>query len=278
MHELALPVVYAAFLWWFTTGIVLLLDRQPRHTFARSLMGATVLGAAALYGLAVASREASVAGAYVAFTSAILVWGWLELTFLTGWITGPRKVGCPSHCQGWSHFVHAFLAIRHHELAGAAALAVVTWITWDTPNPVGLWTFLVLWIMRLSAKLNLHFGVRNLGIEFLPPHLAYLASYFRRRALNPLLPCVVILASAAVATIAQPALGAQADAYEIAARGLLSALLALAVLEHLFMVLPLPVARLWRWSLSTSPTAGTPMDPMQDEPTTTRPAILRGRL
>ncbi len=29
--------------------------------------------------------------------------------------------------------------------------------------------------MRMSAKLNVFLGVRNLSVELLPPHLAYLA-------------------------------------------------------------------------------------------------------
>ena len=46
--------------------------------------------------------------------------------------------------------------------------------------------------MRLSAKFNLFLGVRNRGEEFLPPHLLYLASYFRRRKINALLPLSVL--------------------------------------------------------------------------------------
>ena len=45
-------------------------------------------------------------------------------------------------------------------------------------NRYGLWTFLVLWIMRQSAKLNLFFGVPNLGEQYLPAHLQEALSYF----------------------------------------------------------------------------------------------------
>jgi putative photosynthetic complex assembly protein 2 len=44
------------------------------------------------------------------------------------------------------------------------------------PNQVGTGTFAVLWVMRISAKLNLFLGVRNLSEELLPPHLAYLGA------------------------------------------------------------------------------------------------------
>jgi len=45
------------------------------------------------------------------------------------------------------------------------------------------------------------------------------------------------------------ALGAAVSPAEIAGIALVSALTALALLEHWLMVLPLPDARLWRWML-----------------------------
>ena len=49
--------------------------------------------------------------------------------------------------------------------------------------------------MRESAKLNLFLGVRNLSEEFLPAHLAYLQSYFRRRSMNMLFPFSVTVST-----------------------------------------------------------------------------------
>ena len=68
--------------------------------------------------------------------------------------------------------------------AGIAILAAV----WSGDNKVALWVFAVLWVMRLLAKLNLHFGVPNLGDELLPPRLRYLGTYFSRGPATPLLP------------------------------------------------------------------------------------------
>ncbi len=87
-------------------------------------------------------------------------------------------------------------AILWHELAILAVGVALIAVTWGEPNQVGTLTFVVLWVMRTSAKLNLFLGVRNLSEEFLPPHLAYLQSFFRRRAMNPLLPVSVLGASA----------------------------------------------------------------------------------
>ena len=38
-----LPVLYALFVWWFSTGLILYLDGLPRRTFRWSMLGATVL-------------------------------------------------------------------------------------------------------------------------------------------------------------------------------------------------------------------------------------------
>ena len=120
----------------------------------------------------------------------MLTWGWQEVFFLTGAITGPRRHACAADCSGWRHFRHGVQAILHHELSLLVAGAVLVAIGWNAPNPVGMWTYLVLWGMRQSAKLNLFLGVRNLGVEFLPQHLRYLQSFFRRRAHERAVPAV----------------------------------------------------------------------------------------
>ena len=51
-----------------------------------------------------------------------------------------------------------------------------------------VWTFMPLWLMRTSAKLNVFLGGINLGEEFLPPHLRYLLSFMARRPMNVLMP------------------------------------------------------------------------------------------
>jgi putative photosynthetic complex assembly protein 2 len=38
----------------------------------------------------------SVAGVYIAFLSALALWGWIELAFLTGVITGPVRQPLPT--------------------------------------------------------------------------------------------------------------------------------------------------------------------------------------
>ena len=247
MSEFAVPAVYAVLVWWFTTGIILFLDGLPPGTFRWSMAGATVLLVASGYVLRVSSLDVSVAGVYAAFTAAILTWGWLEMSFLMGFITGPRRHACAAHCSGWPHFFHACEAILYNEIATLVGAVAVILATWNGPNHVARWTFLILWTMRVSAKLNLFFGIRNLGENFLPAHLQYLRGFFRKRAMNPLFPWSVTVSTLVTVWLAKRCLAAH-DA-DLAAYALLTSLLALAVLEHWFMVIPVPSAKLWNWAL-----------------------------
>jgi putative photosynthetic complex assembly protein 2 len=243
------PILYAVSVWWFTTGLILFLDGLPQRTFKWSMATATALLVPALYGIAATSTDNSVGAAYLAFSCAVMIWGWQEMAFLMGYLTGPRKHGCIAGCTGWRHFLHAIEAILYHELGIIAFATIIVTVTWGGSNQAGTWTFLLLWGMRQSAKLNLFFGVRNLGEEFLPPHLQYLRGFFTKKPMNFLFPFSVSISTAIAALMIETAVSAQASPFDIAAFTLLAALMGLAILEHWFMVLPLPVAALWSWGL-----------------------------
>ena len=249
MNSLALAVLFAVFIWWFSTGIVLLLNRMSRGAVALSLLLSSLLSLLALAGLAHTAQQTTVAGAYCAFTSALLVWGWHELTFLTGWVTGPRTTALPPGLSEGRRFVESVRAILWHELAIIAAGIAIIAITWNAPNTVGRDTFLVLWIMRTSAKLNLYLGVRNLSEQFLPPHLAYMESFFRRRPMNLLLPLSVTAASAVLTLIVMQARDPAMPPAMAIGHTLVASLLALAIIEHWMLVLPLDTTALWRWAM-----------------------------
>ncbi len=143
----------------------------------------------------------------------------------------------------------ALQAILHHELALVVLGGAVIAATWDAPNQTGLWTFSVLWVMRLSAKLNVFLGVRNLSESFLPAHLKYIHTYFRRKAMNPLFPLSVIFGSAVAWMLWGNATADGIMAFEATSLAFAATLLSLAVLEHWFMVLPLPSEALWSWGM-----------------------------
>jgi putative photosynthetic complex assembly protein 2 len=251
MLSVALPVLFAVLIWWFSTGLVLLLDNLPSATFRWSRVVSSAVALAALAGLVHTASQTSVAAAYCAFTCALLVWGWHELSFLTGWVTGPRKTASPPGLRGWPRFSQALCALLWHELAIAAAGVLIVAITWNQANPVGGWTFLVLWVMRTSAKLNLFLGVRNWSEEFLPPQLAYLESFFRRRPMNALFPFAVTAATGVAWFMVSAALNQATPAAHSIGLLLVSSLLALAILEHWLLVLPFNATALWRWAMRT---------------------------
>ncbi len=249
MLEHALPAIVAVFVWWFSTGLVLLLDRLPKRTFRWSVLGASILAIGAFAVLA-HTRDMTTAGsAYAAFAAGLLLWAWNEMTFLFGMITGPRRIACPPDATGWRRFRMAAATVMHHELAIAGVGLAIFAATIGGANQIGLWTYGALWAMRLSTKLNIFLGAPNVTEEFLPDRLRYLETYFRRDRVNALFPFTVLAALALFAVAAAHAVAPGADLHQAVGASLVAAMIGLAILEHGFLVLPLPDAALWRWAL-----------------------------
>jgi len=248
MSDSVLPVAFALFAWWFGTGLVFLLERAARARPRRALAGIGAMVALSLLGVSRSSLNGQAPGVYLGFASSILLWGALEMSFLTGLVIGPRSSSCAAGCRGWRHFVHGVRALLYHELALALCAAAVVAVSWNRPNLTAIWTFLVLWGMRVSAKLNLFLGVRNPALELLPQALAHLRCYFGSRPMNALLPVSVSIALLAAALLMGQALAPTTE-HERRVEGLmLASLLLLAVLEHLVLILPVRADALWRWA------------------------------
>ena len=212
------------------------------------LIGAAILFPLCLAVLAASAVATGVAGVYVAFTAAILLWGTQEVAFLSGFLTGPRPMPCPPGATGLDRLGAALGAILYHELALLATSAAVVAVTWQSANMFGALTFLVLWIMRVSAKLNLFLGVPVLNDEVMPDRIAYLRSYFRRGPVNPFFPISVLVAVLMIVGFVDAAADPEATRAANVGYSLLFGLTALALAEHIFMLVPLPIARLWKWS------------------------------
>ena len=188
MIEIIGSVVFVTFAWWFSTGAVILLARLGREWQTWTMAIAFLVLAGSLFGLYAASAATTTENVVIAFCCVIGIWAWHELTFLLGVITGPRREPCSGSAFGWSRFRQAFAVLRHHELALVGMLVVIIGLTWNGENKYGLAAFALLWVMRLSAKLNLYFGVPHFSVDLLPDRLAYLASYFRQRSGDAVLP------------------------------------------------------------------------------------------
>lgn len=252
MTDIVPAILFALFVWWFTTGLVLLVVLRPRMVVP-SLVVAAILLPVSLYVLMLAAHATSIAGAYVAFSAAIVVWGTQEIAFLTGTLTGPRALPCPDRARGLARLRHALDAILYHELALILSGMAVIAVTWHAPNQVGMLTFLVLWVMRVSAKLNLFLGVPVLNDEFLPRQIQCMRSYFRRAPVNALFPVAIGLAVLGLGALVAAATDPDETIAQSVGYTLVAALMGLAILEHLFMLVPLPIDRLWRWSTRRAP-------------------------
>jgi len=200
----------------------------------------------AFWGLHISGQELTIAGAYCSFTCAIIIWGWQELAFLFGYITGSRRSDCPADIGGMRRAWYAFQTINYHELTLLVLGLILFLINLESVNQTGFLTYVILWGMRQSTKVNIYLGVLNFNEAFLPQHLKYLITYFRRRAMNLLMP-ISILASLLFLIPIWTRAASESSLYEMTSSVLLGTLLALGLLEHLFLVLPFPNEWLWKW-------------------------------
>ncbi|HRD75116.1 MAG TPA: putative photosynthetic complex assembly protein PuhE [Hyphomicrobiaceae bacterium] len=254
----ASPIAIAACLvWWASTGAILSLIGRGESTYRWSMLGAALLGVAAIAAVVASSRATTTQGAFIAFIAAIGIWGAIEMSFLMGFVVGPRRGPCPPGLTGWQRFKVSFAALAHHELLLVAALAALAWLVADQPNRVALYTFALLWVMRLSTKLNIFLGVSNVSEEVLPARIGYLKSYFRKAPMNALFPLSVTGATACVFYFGGLAASPGASDFERASAALLATFSALALIEHWMLVLPLATAAIWPWAPAPERSAGS---------------------
>lgn len=237
-----LAILFALFVWWFSTGAILWM---VSHGAGRTELILTLpLAAAAVWVLVDAAGQTGAQAAYFGFSAAIIIWGWFELAFLTGVITGPNRRPCPPGLTGPRKFLLAWGTLAHHELALLMAAIVLGAATWGLPDHTGLWTFLILFFARISAKLNVYLGVSNLSHELMPSQLEHMKSYFSKRRLNWLFPVSISVLTAAVFCWIDLAIAAEGASTGFV---LLAVLTVMALVEHWLMVLPVRDAALWKW-------------------------------
>lgn len=258
MTPIALAIAVTLFAWWFGTGAIFWLNGLPRRRLVATMACASLLLVIALAGIAATADDTSVAGAYLAFFCGLMVWAWMELTFLTGLITGPNRAPAPAGLALAARFRLAVGAILWHELTIIALAAAVLALCWDAPNRIAASTVLILWAMRTSTKLNIFLGVRNTYAALLPPGMRYLASHFTAGRVSPLF--VPTLAAAVLTAVLLFAETIDAAPFDAVGFAILGTLAALGAFEHVFLVVPVRSDALWGWSL------GDRARPDQDRP------------
>ncbi len=256
-----LAALAALFLWWFSTGIILwrvrVADNRGRRQHRVSVLAGLPLLAVGVWLAIHGADDATVTGVYLGFVAALALWGWIELAFLSGVITGPNTAVCPVGARLPERFWRAVGTIAWHEAALVATLAALALIPGG--SLMAFLTFALLFVARVSAKLNLFFGVPRINTQFLPRPLAHLPSHFRVARASAFYPVSVIFLIAITALLLGLTTAASRPETTVGF-ALLTCLSALALLEHLFMILPLPDDRLWRWMLP-DPTPVPPAEP-----------------
>jgi putative photosynthetic complex assembly protein 2 len=243
-----LAVVCTIFGWWFSTGIILWLNQLPVRTHPWTMLAASLLLAVVITRIPGTADQTSVEASLLAFTQALSVWGWLEISYLMGFLTGPSNRACPHWATGWTRFSLALKTSLYHEFAVVILVLLVIGITAGKPNQVAAQTCMALWLMRWSAKLNLFLGVANFHAEWLPEAQRHLVSYMQKRRINLLFPFSVVIGTLVAGMFLHSALVADNSAH-VAGNTMVALLLSLGVLEHWFLVLPIQDSRLWQWAM-----------------------------
>lgn len=248
----AFAVLGALALWWSATGVLLWRVHQadkggPDQHLWSVLLALPVL-LAAMLGVQATLDDVGAQGVWFAFLSALGLWAWIELAFLSGVITGPVTTPCPPGLSGAPRFWRAFGTIAWHEAALVAALIGLALATRGAENAFAFWTFLLLFGARVSAKLNLFLGVPRINTDFLPRPLAHLSGYFRQGPVSAFFPLSATMLALALGCLIERLWRATAPG-ETVGFTLLVALAALALLEHWFMIWRLRDDKLWRWMI-----------------------------
>ena len=242
------PFIVAVLIWFVATGLVAWADNRDHATFSKSLLIGGIGGIAGLVVILLAAQSVSVIAVYAAFVGALLVWAWHEIGFLTGAATGPRRVPAGVGVQGVERFTQASATVIHHEVALALTALLLISLSWNAPNQIGATVFVMLFGLRLTAKINMFVGVPNSTAEMLPPHLAYLKTYFGPNRMTVLLGVSILGIAAMAAWFGSLAMAAPLGSAEMVGASLLTTLALLGALEHIFLALPFRDGMLWGWA------------------------------
>ncbi len=130
-----------------------------------------------------------------------------------------------------------------HELLVLGIGLYLVFTQFDSNNSAGLYTYLVLWLMRWSAKLNLFLGVPNFSTSWIPDRLSYISSYIKTGTLTPFF--FISVACAALMVYQLLSMSVHVSATHPMIYAVPAVLLILAIVEHLFMLVPFQELKMW---------------------------------
>lgn len=260
------PVIFTVFIWWFTTGLIIVIYGRSRHFTRLYFGGATAAMIAAFVGLLITRHDTQPHSIYIAVTCGVVIYGWHLASYYLGFITGIRHpYNTTEKLSLGQRFRIALQSSIYHELSVLACGLILIAFIWQSPNRWGLWMFGALYFMHISAKLNVFLGVRNFKIDFLPAQLHYLDHLLGKKPHNILFPFSIAMASSIALMLVYRGIVPTATIDETIGALLVATMIGLGILEHWLLVIPLP-ATLWGWGLR--PLAETPTYAIKQYPLT----------
>ena len=242
--------------WWFSTGAILLAvrraDRAGRGAFGRAVLWGLPFLAFGITAVAVSVQALTLLNLYLGFFGTLAIWGWIELTFLSGTITGPRRVPLRRNACGMDRFVQAWSVVAYHEGLLLVGFLGLLYLSLGTANPLAVWVYGILLGARVLAKLNLFHGVPGINIDAVPSPLSHIPSYFRKSDPSWVFPLSITVLTLLTALWVERLTGATTPESAVMF-AFMSALTALALIEHWMMLLPLADTKLWRWMMPDKP-------------------------
>ena len=248
-------IFFVLFLWWFLTGAILYtakrLDLGDSKTRFTVVIVTLPLFFCAWYFYFHCLDGMSYSDIFCSFIASLFIWGWVEFTFLTGVVAGiplleKREIARDPERE---RFINGFRSIALNECFLISCLFLMAVLSVDKENNFGLTTFLILYVARVSAKLNLFFGVPYINLHFLTAPLKHIATFCRVAPVGFFFFTSTIMLSLMFLFLVVFAFAAESMSELQFGYLLLSTLSGLAVLEHLFMALPVRDAKLWNWML-----------------------------
>lgn len=257
----------AIVVWWLSTGIVLFAVNQAEAGSGRLwklMVPMTCVGIIGFALMVIGSEHKTPMGSYMGFFGALFVWSWHEAAFLTGALTGSRRTECPPGLSGWGRFRAAWQAVCDHEIAILLTAMGLWFALAGADNLFGLAAFGLLWGMRISAKLLIFLGAPHAISEMMPRRIAHLKSYFNTTRTTPLFPLLLAVAMGLLIVLVTGAMRSTED-YSLVGHTLLAAFMALAIVEHLVLVLPVSDTALWRWAMAKPAVQAIPGEARMDQ-------------
>ena len=249
MIWLALFITFS--LWWLFTGLALISAHQDPPIKSLLFGLSTLLAIVCLFSVPYIAADTSLLAVFVGFLFALLIWAWLELMFLMGFLTGPNKSSAPPGLGLGQKFKLALATMIHHEVAVISVIALTLFLGGNHPaNPIVPFVLLLLWLMRCSTKLNLFFGVRHFNNGWLPESHKHVASYISVGKNSALMAPSALLA-AIVAVLLFLRAFATDDSSVALNLFLLAWVATLAAIEHVFLMYRVGEEALWRWAVKS---------------------------